>query len=108
MPRGNGDRILCGMADGCIVAFKIGHFANDFTQEVLLQNSDNLTAITAIDTYDLTGDGKVELIIGRRDGTIQVFSLPIEDNEFDVEIRQIYSKVCLRSTCNMCCELIFS
>lgn len=101
VPRGNSDRILCGMADGRIVAFKIGHFANDFTQEVVLKNNDNVTAITAIDIYDLTGDGKAELIVGRRDGTIQIFSLPTEGNEFDVEIRQIYNKVCVgaHATC---------
>lgn len=81
------------MADGTVVAFKIGHFANNFTQEVLLKNKENWTAITAIDTYDLTGDGKVELIIGRRDGSVQVFSLPTEDNIFDAEIRQIYNEV---------------
>lgn len=93
VPRGNGDRIICGMADGRVVVFKIGHIANNFSQEVLLKNAENSTAITAIDTFDLTGDGKFELIVGRRDGTVQVFSLPTEDNAFDVEIRQIYNEV---------------
>lgn len=93
VPRGNGDRIICGMADGRAVVFKIGHFANNFTQEVLINATENSSAITAIDTYDLTGDGRVELIIGRRDGAVQVFSLPTDDNVFDVEIRQIYNEV---------------
>lgn len=93
VPYGSGDRLVCGMADGRVVLLKIGHFANSVQEEVLINNLDNTNAVTAIDTYDLTGDGKIELIIGRRDGTVQVFSLPSEDNVYDVEIRQIYNEV---------------
>lgn len=102
VPRGNGDRIICGMADGRVVLIKIGHYANNFAQEILLKSTDNSAAITAIDTYDLTGDGKVELMVGRRDGTVQVFSLPTEDNVFDVEIRQIYNEVNATADNRMC------
>lgn len=93
VPNENGDKLLCGMADGRVILLKIGHFANSVQEEVLINNLDNTNAVTAIDTFDLTGDGKEELLIGRRDGTIQVFSLPSEDNIFDVEIRQIYNEV---------------
>lgn len=90
-PRGFSNRMLCGMADGRVILFKIGVPANGYTEEVLLTERD-ANAITAIDTYDLNGDGKPELIVGRRDGTVQVFSMPNEDNVFDTEIRQIYNE----------------
>lgn len=50
------------------------------------------SAITCIDTYDLTGEDNENLLIGRRDGSVQVFSLPAED-EVDLEPREIYREV---------------
>ena len=52
----------------------------------------NPSAVTCIDTFDLTGDGKDDIIIGRRDGTIQVYTLPF-DEELDIEARQLYKEV---------------
>ena len=52
-------------------------------QEILIEAKENLSAVTCLDTFDLYGDGKEELIIGRRDGTIQVYSMALENNEFD-------------------------
>lgn len=97
VPNGHGDRLYCGMADGRVVLLKITHFANEVKEEVLVNDSDNTNAITAIDTYDLCGTGKMELILGRRDGSVQVYSLPSEENIFDVEVRMIYNEV----SCNM-------
>lgn len=93
VPYGDGSQLFCGMADGRMVTLKMAHVGNSYTQEVLIKNGENLAAITAIDTYDLNGDGKDELIIGRRDGTVEVFSLPSDDNVFDVEIRPLYQEV---------------
>jgi Bardet-Biedl syndrome 7 protein len=57
-------------------------------QETLIESKDKLStssasAVTCLDTFDLYGDGKEELIVGRRDGTIQVYSMTLENNEFD-------------------------
>lgn len=93
VPKGTDDRIICGMADGRVALFQINPFANNFTKETLLKNVENSNAVTAIDTYDVTGDGKMELIIGRRDGTIQVFSLPNDDNMLDADARLIFNEV---------------
>lgn len=54
---------------------------------------ENNTAVTTIDTYDLCSSGKDDLIVGRRDGTVQVFSLPPVDSEIDTEIREIFCDV---------------
>lgn len=54
----------------------------------------NGSAVTALDTYDMSGDGKDELLVGRRDGIVEVYSLPT-DNEMDAEVRQLFSDVTL-------------
>lgn len=92
IPSGFHNRMLCGMADGRVVLFNIGVPGNNVTEEILVKESD-ANAVTAIDTFDMTSDGKFELIVGRRDGTVQVFTMPTDDNVFDTEIRQIYNEV---------------
>lgn len=81
------------MADGRVIMLKITHLAMEVKEEVLVDDPENPVAVTAIDMYDLCGEGRVELIIGRRDGTVQVYSMPSDDNMFDVENRLIYSEV---------------
>lgn len=59
----------------------------------MVNSSENSSAVTTIDTYDMCGSGKDDLIVGRRDGTVQVFSLPLADSEIDTEIREIFCDV---------------
>lgn len=61
--------------------------------EILVKAVENLSAVTSLCTYDLSGDGKDELMVGRRDGTVEVYTLPAESSEIDTEIRQIYCDV---------------
>lgn len=93
IPKGYNDRFICGMTDGRVVLFRVGNFVSNFTEETLVEPTENSTAVTTLDVFDLTGDGKVELIVGRRDGSIQVYSLPSEENAFDLSVRQIYNEV---------------
>lgn len=93
IPKGYNDRIICGMTDGRVVLYRVGNFVSNFTEEILVESGENSCAVTTIDAFDLTGDGKVELIVGRRDGTIQIYSLPSEENAFDLSVRQIYNQV---------------
>lgn len=93
IPRGYSDRFICGMTDGRVILFRVGNFVSHFTEETLVEPNENLAAVTTMDVYDLTGDGKVELMVGRRDGSIQVYSLPAEENAFDLSVRQIYNEV---------------
>lgn len=44
--------------------------------------------------FDLSADGKEELLVGRRDGTVQVFNIP-ESHDMDNDIRMIYNEVSL-------------
>jgi Bardet-Biedl syndrome 7 protein len=59
-------------------------------QETLIATKDNLSAVTCLDTFDVYGDGKDELIVGRRDGTVQVFTTTmLENNEFEMNCQQM-------------------
>lgn len=62
-------------------------------EEILVKSEANGSAVTALDTYDMSGDGKYELLVGRRDGTVEVYSLPTVDNEIDTEVRKLFSDV---------------
>lgn len=95
----NEDRLICGMADGKVVEFRIEQSTMNFTSKILVQSQEGSSAITAINTFDLTGDGKAELIVGRRDGTVQVYNIPTDENLFDVETREIFSEVCGIAEC---------
>ncbi|XP_070507976.1 BBSome complex member BBS7-like [Chironomus tepperi] len=78
-----GNKILVGFSDGRVALFRINPMIMEVKQEILIETKENLSAVTCLDTFDLYGDGKEELIIGRRDGTIQVYSMALENNEFD-------------------------
>lgn len=66
------------------------HHTCQVKQEILIAAKDNLSAVTCLDTFDLYGDGKDELIVGRRDGTIQVFTTTmLENNEFEMNCQQL-------------------
>lgn len=49
--------------------------------------------ITCLDTFDFIGDGKPELIIGRRDGTVQVFTMKSESDFEEIDPQQLYCNV---------------
>lgn len=93
IPKGYSDRLICGMTDGRVVLFKVNNFASNFTEEILIEGNENSSAVTALDAFDLTNDGKLELIVGRRDGSVQVYSLPGEESTFDSVVRTIYNEV---------------
>lgn len=49
--------------------------------------------ITCLDTFDFIGDGKPELIIGRRDGIVQVFTMKSESDFEEIDPQQLYCNV---------------
>lgn len=61
-------------------------------QDVLVAATPSSSAVTSLDMFDISGDGKDELLVGRRDGTVQVFNVP-ESHDVDNSIRMIYSEV---------------
>lgn len=53
-----------------------------------IENEDSLGGATCLNNYDITGDGAMELLIGRDDGTVQIYSFNIADDPV-----QIYKQV---------------
>uniref|UniRef100_A0A182MRP1 Bardet-Biedl syndrome 7 protein homolog n=1 Tax=Anopheles culicifacies TaxID=139723 RepID=A0A182MRP1_9DIPT len=93
VPKGIGDRILCGFSDGSVILFHLNLLSTEVKREVLVADREGegiLSAVTCIATYDLSGDGKEELIVGRRDGTLQVFAMNSDEYQFEMECTQIY------------------
>ncbi|XP_053670850.1 Bardet-Biedl syndrome 7 protein-like [Anopheles nili] len=95
VPKGLGDRLLCGFSDGTVVLFHFNLVSSEVKREMLVDERDGdavPSAITCIATYDLSGDGKDELIVGRRDGTLQVFAMNSDEYQFEMECTQIYKE----------------
>ncbi|XP_019539805.2 Bardet-Biedl syndrome 7 protein homolog [Aedes albopictus] len=90
VPKCLGDRLLCGFADGKVVLFHINLSISEVKRETLVEDTENGSAVTCIGTYDLSGDGKDELVVGRRDGTLQVFTMNSDEYQFEMECTQIY------------------
>jgi Bardet-Biedl syndrome 7 protein len=61
-------------------------------EEIIINDAYATSAITCLDTFDISGDGKNELIVGRRDGTVQIFTMSTND-EIDIGATQIYKEV---------------
>lgn len=59
---------------------------------MLIKGDLNASAVTALDMFDMNGEGRNDLLVGRRDGTVQVFCIP-DEPEVCNEVRQIYSEV---------------
>lgn len=93
VPRGNGEKLLCGFTDGRVMLIRVPAFGNDIKLETLVDDKYNTSAVTCLDTYDLSDDGRDALIIGRRDGTVQVFTMNSDDpEEIAIDLHQIYNQ----------------
>lgn len=86
------EKLYCGFADGQVVLFNINPMLQDIKREVIVEMSENRSAVTCIDTFDVTGDGKLELVIGKRDGTVQIYTL-VDDSDIDTGSALIYKCV---------------
>lgn len=79
------DRILVGTQDG-----KIGLLilqGNKTIRIIWLLNNIG-SEITSLDTYEL--DDGIDILVGRQDGTIEVFRFPIDDEEIVPTLRYRY------------------
>jgi len=70
-------QVVYGTMDG-----KIGHVLLNEHQPVYkweIPNSKNLGGISCLSHYDVTGDGMNDLLVGREDGTVEVYSYDVMD-----------------------------
>lgn len=77
------NKLYCGFADGTVQVLHINPMLSDIQQDTLVEHKENRSGVTCLDTYDVTGDGKVELLVGKRDGSIHIYTL-MEDNDIDI------------------------
>ncbi|KAI1883698.1 hypothetical protein AGOR_G00234230 [Albula goreensis] len=71
---GSGTReVLYGTADGKLGLVKINETSSDQRWE--LDNEKKKGGILCIDTFDILGDGVREILVGRDDGTVEVYGL---------------------------------
>lgn len=73
----NGDQLLYGTTDGKIGLVQLGR--GSAAHRWVLENSSGSVGtrqggITCMDHHDITGDGVRDLLVGRDDGTIEVFA----------------------------------
>ncbi|CAG5073462.1 Similar to BBS7: Bardet-Biedl syndrome 7 protein (Homo sapiens) [Cotesia congregata] len=79
------DRILVGTQDGKIGLLKI---LSDTTCRVTWIINSYGSEITSLHTYEL--DDNVDILVGRQDGTIEVFNFPYDDDEINPSLRYQY------------------
>ncbi|XP_036407572.1 Bardet-Biedl syndrome 7 protein [Megalops cyprinoides] len=70
---GAGGEVLYGTADGKLGLFKIAESSP--VQKWELDNEKKKGGILCIDTFDILGDGVREILVGRDDGTVEVYGL---------------------------------
>uniref|UniRef100_A0A668AYR9 Bardet-Biedl syndrome 7 n=1 Tax=Myripristis murdjan TaxID=586833 RepID=A0A668AYR9_9TELE len=68
-----GEDVLYGTADGKIGLIQIGESSAVPKWEI--DNDKKKGGILCIDTYDILGDGVSDILVGRDDGTVEVFGL---------------------------------
>nr|CAD7438611.1 unnamed protein product [Timema bartmani] len=74
-----GDQVLYGTVDGRVGVLQVGR--TGVRNRWLVNNELHRGGILCMDCYDITGDGMMDLLIGRQDGSIEVYS--IEDDGED-------------------------
>ncbi|XP_075234502.1 BBSome complex member BBS7-like [Lycorma delicatula] len=81
-----GDHILYGTEDGTIGLLQISK--SSCTTKWIIQSEKHKGGVLSMHCYDMTGDGIPDLLIGRQDGLLEVYSMPTdigEDNQPPLE-----------------------
>lgn len=71
-----GDEILYGTTDGKIGLIQVDEQASSVKWEI--DNDKKKGGILCVDTYDIIGDGVSDILVGRDDGTVEVYALDSE------------------------------
>eukprot|EP00095_Tigriopus_kingsejongensis_P011869 maker-scaffold180_size281610-snap-gene-0.36 protein:Tk11869 transcript:maker-scaffold180_size281610-snap-gene-0.36-mRNA-1 annotation:"bardet-biedl syndrome 7 protein homolog" len=74
-----GDEVLYGTSDGKIGLMKFNRQGPQ--THWLIDKESSQGAVLAMDNYDITGDGVKDLLVGRHDGTIEVYTYDDDINE---------------------------
>ncbi|GLH03727.1 uncharacterized protein GBIM_09587 [Gryllus bimaculatus] len=85
----NGNEILYGTADGRIGVVQVGRA--EVNHKWLLNDDKRRSGVVSLDCYDIMGDGVLDIIVGREDGMVEVFSLGDEISEENGNLTEKFS-----------------
>ena len=88
-----GREILFGTSDGKIGLIELG--LEEPLPKWELTNEKRLAGVTGLDSYDITNDGAMDLLVSREDGIIEVYSYDSMDNpilKYTYVSRHIFKK----------------
>lgn len=75
-----GREVLYGTSDGKVGLIEMG--AEEPAPKWEIPNEKRLAGVSCIENFDITNDGTKDLIIGREDGTVEIFSYDSMDAPF--------------------------
>ncbi|XP_049938325.1 Bardet-Biedl syndrome 7 protein homolog isoform X1 [Schistocerca serialis cubense] len=101
---GSDDQILYGTVDGRIGVVTVTR--NEVSHAWILKKPSNSSCITCMDCYDLTANGTPDLVVGRQDGSIDVYSFPEDTDDSDATLRFTYA--CNESITSVQCGVLGS
>jgi Bardet-Biedl syndrome 7 protein len=90
----SGDEILYGTADGRVGLVRIGR--TEVNHRWILNDGKHRAGVLCMDCYDMSGDGVLDLLIGRQDGTLDIYSLGDDAGE-EGKLSQRFSYSCNES-----------
>lgn len=76
----SGREVLYGTSDGKIGLIELA--AHEPVLKWETANDDRLSGISCLDNYDITNDGIIDLLVGREDGIVEVYSYNSLDQPF--------------------------
>lgn len=89
-----GDEILYGTADGRVGLVRVGR--TEVNHRWILNDGKHRAGVLCMNCYDMSGDGVLDLLIGRQDGTLDIFSLGDDAGE-EGKLSQRFSYSCNES-----------
>nr|CAD7403390.1 unnamed protein product [Timema cristinae] len=90
-----GDRVLYGTVDGRVGVLQVGR--TGVRNRWLVNNELHRGGILCMDCYDITGDGMMDLLIGRQDGSIEVYSIEDDGEDEDGKETRKFGFTCNES-----------
>uniref|UniRef100_A0A0K8T3A0 Uncharacterized protein n=4 Tax=Lygus hesperus TaxID=30085 RepID=A0A0K8T3A0_LYGHE len=91
----SGDLVVYALQNGQIGMIQISRATHSW--KWVIENTKNRDAVRCMYWYDLTKEGSKELIVGRDDGSIQVYSEPLERLADTDPLMEVYNYVCNES-----------
>ena len=71
-----------------------------------LDNSDSLGGVVSLDHYDITADGVMDLLVGRDDGSVEIFGFDEADEPVKRFSQVTHSTICYLLSIHISCPAV--